>query len=189
MIKLNPDQESDLRELAAVCQSMQADLVIIGATAYRLLVTDPYRVTEDVDLAVALDLDAFPDLIRQLDSRGWHQSEKQEQRWRGASGAIIDLVPAGPRLRVQKQLIWPGSGMMMKLIGFDHVFAASVARVLAPGLALKVIPLHVFALMKIVAFLRGGTNAKRTSMISLPCSRNTNSTASAVTMMRSMIRD
>jgi predicted nucleotidyltransferase len=155
MIKLTPDQESDLRELAAVCKSMQADLVIIGATAYRLLANDPYCATQDVDLAVALDLDAFPNLIHTLNSRGWHQSEKQEQRWRGASGAIIDLVLAGPRLRLQKQLVWPGSGMTMKLIGFDHVFTASVAHELAPGLVLKVIPLHVFALMKIAAFLEG----------------------------------
>ena len=90
MTKLTPDQEADLRELAAVCESMQADLVIIGATAYRLLVNDPYRTTQDVDLAVALDLDEFPNLIHRLKSREWHQSERQEQRWRGASGAIID---------------------------------------------------------------------------------------------------
>jgi predicted nucleotidyltransferase len=155
VIKLSPDQESDVRDLAAVCESIQADLVIIGATAYRLLANDPYRATQDVDLAVALDLDTFPNLIQRLHSRGWHQSERQEQRWRGASGAIIDLVPAGPGLRHQKQLVWPGSRMTMSLVGFNHVFSASVARELAPGLVLKVVPLHVFALMKIAAFLAG----------------------------------
>jgi predicted nucleotidyltransferase len=120
-----------------------------------LLVNDPYRATQDVDLAIALDLDAFPNLIHRLNSRGWRQSEKQEQRWRGASGSIIDLVLAGPRLRLQKQLVWPRSGMTMSLTGFDHVFTASVAHELAPGLVLKVIPLHVFALTKIAAFLEG----------------------------------
>jgi predicted nucleotidyltransferase len=155
MIKLNPDQESDLRELTTVCQFMQIELVIIGATAYRLLVDDPYRTTQDVDIAVAVDLDAFPDLILRLNNRGWHQSEKQEHRWRGACGAIIDLVPAGVRLRAEKQLIWPGSGMTMSLIGFDHVFSDSVAQEPASGLILKVIPLQVFALLKIAAFLEG----------------------------------
>jgi predicted nucleotidyltransferase len=155
MIKLNPDQESDLRELTTVCQSMQIELVIIGATAYRLFVDDPYRTTQDVDIAVAVDLDVFPDLIFRLNNRGWHQSEKQEHRWRGACGAIIDLVPAGVRLRAEKQLIWPGSGMTMSLIGFDHVFSDSVAQEPASGLILKVIPLQVFALLKIAAFLEG----------------------------------
>jgi predicted nucleotidyltransferase len=155
MIKLNPHQESDLRELTTVCQSMQVELVIIGATAYRLLIDDPYRITQDVDIAVAIDLDAFPDLMRRLNNRGWHQSEKQEHRWRGASGANIDLVPAGVRLRSEKQLIWPGSGITMSLVGFDHVFSESIAHELASGLLLKVIPLPVFALLKIAAFLEG----------------------------------
>jgi len=155
MIKLTSEQEADLRELTDVCRAMQVELVIIGATAYRLLVDDPYRTTQDVDIAVAVDLDAFSDLTVRLNNRGWHQSEKQEHRWRGASGAIIDLVPAGVRLRAEKKVIWPGSGMTMSLIGFDHVFSDSVAQEPASGLILNVIPLQVFALLKIVAFLDG----------------------------------
>jgi predicted nucleotidyltransferase len=134
---------------------MQVDLVIIGATAYCMFVEDPYRETLDVDIAVAVDLDEFPDLILRLSSRGWHQSDKHEHRWRGASGAIIDLIPAGDRLRAKKELIWPQSGMTMSLIGFDHVFSEPVAKKLPSGLILKVIPLHIFALLKIVAFLAG----------------------------------
>jgi hypothetical protein len=41
MNKLNADQESDLRELTTVCQSMRVEMVVIGATAYQLLVDDP----------------------------------------------------------------------------------------------------------------------------------------------------
>ena len=155
MIKLTPDQEADLRELTDVCRSMQVELVIIGATAYRMFVDDPYRETLDVDIAIGVDLDDFPDLMLRLNSRGWRQSDKHEHRWRGASGAIIDLIPAGVRLRAKRELIWPQSGVTMGLIGFDHVFSKSVAKKLPSGLILKVIPLHVFALLKIVAFLEG----------------------------------
>jgi predicted nucleotidyltransferase len=155
MIKLNSDQEADLRELTAVCRSMQVEPVIIGATAYRMFVDDPYRETLDVDIAVALDLEDFPDLILRLNSCGWRQSDKHEHRWRGASGAIIDLIPAGVRLRAKKELIWPQSGATMSLLGFDHVFSEPVAKKLPSGLILKVIPLHVFALLKIAAFLEG----------------------------------
>jgi predicted nucleotidyltransferase len=134
---------------------MQVDLVIIGATAYRMFVDDPYRETLDVDIAVGVDLDDFRDLILRLNSRGWRQSERREHCWRGASGAIIDLIPAGVRLRAKKELVWPQSGMTMSLVGFDHVFRESVAQKLPSGLTLEVIPLHVLALLKIAAFLGG----------------------------------
>jgi len=155
MIELTPGQESDIQELTDVCRAMQVELVVIGATAYRMFVDDPYRETLDVDIAVAVDLDDFPDLVRRLNSRGWHQSDRREHRWTGASGAIIDLIPAGPRLRAKRELIWPQSGLTMGLMGFDHVFNEPVAKNLPSGLILKVIPLHVFALLKIVAFLEG----------------------------------
>lgn len=153
MIKLNPDHEADLRELTAICQSMEVELVVIGAIAYRMFVDDPYRETMDVDVALALDLGDFPELTLRLNGLGWRQSAKHEQRWRGASGAIIDLIPAGVRLREMKELIWPQSGATMSLLGFDHVFRKPVVQKLPSGLALKVIPLHVLALLKIAAFL------------------------------------
>lgn len=58
-------------------------------------------------------------------------------------------------MRANKELIWPKSGMAMSLLGFDHVFSEPVAQKLPSGLILKVIPLHVFALLKIAAFLEG----------------------------------
>jgi hypothetical protein len=86
MIKFTPGQEADIRELTDVCRSMQVELVIIGATAYRMFVDDPYRETLDVDIAVAVDLDDFPDLILRLNSRGWHQSEPRQDLCKGGGG-------------------------------------------------------------------------------------------------------
>jgi predicted nucleotidyltransferase len=140
---------------------MQVELVIIGATAYRMFVDDPYRETLDVDVAVAVDLDDFRKLAARLNRCGWRQSDRQEHRWRGASGAIIDLIPAGVRLRAKKELVWPQSGVTMSLLGFDHVFREPVAQKLSSGLIVKVIPPHVFALLKIAAFQEGGQEREK----------------------------
>lgn len=153
MTELTPDQAEDLRALQAVCKSFSADLVIIGAMAYRVFVDDPYRTTEDVDIAIALDLDAWPGFVLQLLGRDWRQRQNLEHRWRGPHGSLVDIIPAGSKLRKQGRLVWPKSEMTMSLAGFDHVFADSIERDLAPGLRIKVVPSPVLALLKILAFM------------------------------------
>jgi predicted nucleotidyltransferase len=153
MTELTPDQADDLLDLQAACRSFSADLVIIGATAYRVFIDDPYRTTEDVDVALALDLDVWPGFVAHLLGQGWKRRQNLEHRWRGPSGALIDIIPAGIKLRKEGRLVWPKSEMTMNLAGFDHVFADSIERELAPGLRIKVVPLPVLALLKILAFI------------------------------------
>ena len=43
--------------------------------------------------------------------------------------------------------------MKMSLVGFEHVFAEAVDYSPAPDVALKVIPIPVFVLLKIVSYL------------------------------------
>jgi hypothetical protein len=43
--------------------------------------------------------------------------------------------------------------MTMSLAGFDHAFADSIERELAPDLRIRVVPLPVLALLKIFAFM------------------------------------
>lgn len=62
MIELLPEQVEALRQLKRACQEAGMDAVIIGATAYRVWIDDDRR-TQDVDVAVAVDID-------QLRSRG-----------------------------------------------------------------------------------------------------------------------
>lgn len=42
MTELTPDQAEDLRDVQAVGNTFSADLVIIGATAYRIFVNGPH---------------------------------------------------------------------------------------------------------------------------------------------------
>src|SRR5437899_2440123 len=108
-----PAQIEDLRDLQKICDARGVEVVVIGAMAYRLFIEDAARETRDVDLALALDLEdmaAFRDL---LGGQGWRRDERREQRWRTHRGSWVDLLPAGPRLRAQKKLIWPESGRVM----------------------------------------------------------------------------
>ena len=56
MITLGPNQIEDLSHLQRLCVDRGTDVVIIGATAYRIFIDDPHRETVDIDLALALDL-------------------------------------------------------------------------------------------------------------------------------------
>jgi predicted nucleotidyltransferase len=153
MPELNENQIADLRALEDHCQSLGADLVIIGAIAYQVHFPRQDRHTGDIDFAVALDLDEFAELERRLLADKWIRLANREHRWRSPRGTIIDLLPAGPKLRAAKHVIWPASQFRMSLIGFDHVFQTAQPIPFAPDLTLKVIPSTTLILLKIVAYM------------------------------------
>ena len=153
MPELTDNQIADLRVLQKHCGALGAEFVIIGAIAYQIHFPAESRHTGDIDFAVALDLDGFAELERRLLADGWVRFANREHRWRSANGTILDLIPAGPKLRKAKQITWPISQFTMSLVGFDHVFATAQPVELAPDLELKVISSTALMLLKIVAFM------------------------------------
>ncbi len=153
MNSLSESQREDVRDLQEVCRSFGADAVIIGATAYRLLIEDADRHTLDIDLALALDVEDFLRFEETLTDKGWARSQRQEQRWTTPRGNRFDLLPAGPALRREGHIVWPRSGFVMSLAGFDHVFRRAVVQDLGAGLHVKVVPPIVLALLKIVSYM------------------------------------
>jgi predicted nucleotidyltransferase len=152
VIHLSSKQLKDLTQLSAIAGAFGAEIVIVGAAALGCFV-DIQRLTEDVDLVVALDLEAFVQFSTTLTEHGWKQSPNKEHRWCGPSGSLIDLLPAGPNLRAEQRIVWPNSQFTMSLIGFEHVFARAEPVQFAEGTVFKVIPPSVIALLKIVAFV------------------------------------
>lgn len=153
MIAFSESQLEDLRALQHAAQDLGAEAVIIGAMAYRLFIEDDNRLSYDIDLAIALDLDAFKGLEEALTTLGWRQEATQEQRWITSRGNRLDLLPAGPSLRREGKLVWPRSGFVMSLAGFDHVFQGAVPRDIGGGLFYRVVPPPVLALLKIASYL------------------------------------
>jgi predicted nucleotidyltransferase len=146
-------QIQDLRDLQDAARDLGAEAVIIGAMAYRLFIEDAGRQTLDIDLAIALDLDEFKRLEEALASLGWRQQKVQEQRWMTLRGNRLDLLPAGPSLRKEGRLVWPQSGFVMSLAGFDHVFHDAARQDIGGGLIYGVVPPPVLALLKIASYL------------------------------------
>jgi predicted nucleotidyltransferase len=152
MPNLTKNQLGDLRQLKQYCDELHADLVIIGAVAYQVHFPNESRHTADVDLAVALDLDDFAQLEKNLAAAKWARVHNHEHRWRSNHGTILDLIPAGPKLREAGQVTWPISKFTMSLVGFDHVFELAEPVDFGDDLTLRVIPPVVLMLLKIVAF-------------------------------------
>ena len=153
MIVLTESQARDLRSLRELCHARGSEAVIIGAVAYQIFFEDVERKTHDVDVAVALDLDEFSVLVEDLRRHGWRRQHRREHRWRSPNNSIVDLLPAGARLRAAGEIVWPESGFSMSLAAFDHVFEDSIAVEVAPGLTFKVAPPAVLALLKMAAYL------------------------------------
>jgi hypothetical protein len=66
MIQLLPEQVKALRELQDICSELKVDLVLIGAIAYKVWVSDRDRITEDMDAVVALDVEELGTLTKRL---------------------------------------------------------------------------------------------------------------------------
>jgi predicted nucleotidyltransferase len=150
---LLPEQIDALRELRAASDILAIDIVVIGAMALRVWIPDVHRLTEDVDVAVALDLDEFTSLTARLTEFGWRPDTRWEPRWHSRGGARVDLLPLGQRARLQKQIVWPRAETVMRVVGYDSVFSEAVPCELATDLRMPVAPLHVLALLKLAAYL------------------------------------
>ncbi len=145
------EQTEDLLQLQTISEQFSADLVMIGAAAL-LCFMDLGRFTRDIDLVIALDLEEFCEFSSKLKEQGWIQERGREHRWRGPKRSIVDLLPAGPKLRVARQIVWPESQFAMSLVGFEHVFTRSVPVAFSSDVQLKVIPPPVIALLKVIAY-------------------------------------
>ncbi len=153
MNDLLPEQIEALAELQQTAKDLAVDVVLIGAAAYRAWVNDEYRMTEDLDLVVGADLPELPRLTQPLLECGWRKDRRWEQRWISRSGARVDLIPVGGQARREKRLTWPLGETTMNLVGVEHVFRDAVEHAMAPGLVVRVVPLVVLTLLKIVSYL------------------------------------
>jgi predicted nucleotidyltransferase len=149
---LLPEQIEALQELQRVSLQLGIDIIVIGAIAFRVWLPDIYRQTEDVDVAIALDLEAFETFATPLSTKGWGPDARWEQRWQTAIGARVDILPIGVRARQERKIRWPRTETVMRLVGWDYAFRDAVPCDLA-GLSMRVPPLHVLALLKIGAYL------------------------------------
>jgi predicted nucleotidyltransferase len=109
-----------------------------------------WRATADLDLVLAVDEDVFPAGLEA--QPGWTRDPRNEHEWHGPNGVRVDAIPAGPRLLSSGMITWEG-GNRMSLTGMRHVFSTSAATNVGDGVVVRVPPLHVLALLKMISYL------------------------------------
>ena len=141
-----PDEVEALRALIRIWPTS----VVLGASALRCFMPMPWRTTEDLDLTVAANMDDATTALSALP--GWTPDPRQEQRWRTPSGIAVDIVPASREALARGHIDWPKSGLRMSLLGMRLAFQHAVALRVATDLEVRVAPVHVICVLKMIAY-------------------------------------
>lgn len=147
-MKLTPGQVEALRTLKQLWPD--TSFVLVGASALGCFLDFRWRVTNDLDISVSVELDELPARLHLLP--GWSADARAEHRWLAPGGVRVDVVPAGPELRRAGVLHWPRSGNDMSLLGQRLVFEHSVEVRLTSDLTIRVAPVPVIAVLKMIAY-------------------------------------
>lgn len=140
-------QRAALRTLSALWSRLEWSL--IGASALACHLDMRWRRTADLDLVIAVDQAAFPAGLDMQE--GWMRRERNEHEWHGPGGVRVDLIPAGPGLLAAGCITWE-TGHRMSLVGMRHALSAAVSTDVGDGVIIRVPPLHVLALLKMISY-------------------------------------
>lgn len=145
----SPEEIGALRTLVRVW-SMDR-FVLIGASALRCTLGMRWRVTHDLDSALAVNLDRYPAGLDRVP--GWSRHPHREHTWIAPGDVEVDVIPIGDVGKPAAKVIWPVSGFEMALTGLHIAFEHATTVAIAPGLATRVAPPEIVALLKMVAYL------------------------------------
>ncbi len=144
-----PDEVDVLRALARAWPT--ANMVVLGAAAIRCFLPMSWRVTEDLDLTVATSIEEAAATLARIP--GWSPDPRQEQRWQTAAGIAVDLVPVSATTLEMGFIEWPRTGFRMSLLGVRLAFEHADPLRIASDLEVRIAPLHVLTVLKMVAYL------------------------------------
>lgn len=150
------DLAKALRALRDYFAEKQIPFGLIGALVPALLLSSEgaARETRDADHGIKLtswaDWDTvIDDLVKLGFTRG--RGEQEHRLYYGT--AEIDLIPYGVTNGPEEVLAWRKSGNRMNMTGFSDVFRYAVSTEVVSGVMLPVIPLWLFAVLKVIAYL------------------------------------
>jgi len=144
-----PDEVEALRSLARTWPN--AKMAILGAAALRCFMPMFWRTTEDLDLSVAASIEGAAAALSRFP--GWSPDLRQEQRWRTPDGIAVDIIPASADALARGYVEWPRAGFRMSLLGMRLAFEHAIALRIAADLEVRVAPIHVISVLKMIAYL------------------------------------
>ncbi|MGH7205714.1 MAG: hypothetical protein ACREI2_05850 [Nitrospiraceae bacterium] len=156
MPKIEGDLAEALKLLRNYFERREISFALVGALVPALLLSSEVgaRETRDADHVIKLASWAEWDaVIAELVELGFRRGRgEQEHRLYYKTGEI-DLIPYGVTNGPDEVLIWRKSGNQMNMTGFSDVFRYAKPTEVTHGLTLPVVPLWLFAVLKIIAYL------------------------------------
>lgn len=152
MPQLEPVLLPAVTDLDRGLRTLGVPFAVVGALVPELLLdVRPARMTNDADVTVVVEsLADFETLKDRLADFGFVRT-RAAHRMRHHSGGLIDLLPFSPGLALEGRLELE-SDLVLNMAGFEHVVPSAVDVVLDSGPTLPVVPLPLYALLKLVAF-------------------------------------
>ena len=152
MPTLDPGLERVLGALVKGLRELDVKFCVVGALVQELLLdTPPDMKTSDADVVILVaNLDAFEAVKGGLASRGFSRT-RGPHRLLYEGGGIADLLPYSHELAPGGKLEL-GPNTVMNMAGFDHAVDEAVHVTLDSGLRVPVVPLPLYALLKLVAY-------------------------------------
>lgn len=146
--------------VSAIAAPMDVPVLIVGAFARDLHIRtrfgmDPERVTEDIDLALAVrDWQVFDDLRERLiASKEFTGSARTRHTLRHVTGRAVDLVPFSGVETPERRIAWPpNNDFVMDVFGFQEALVAAHHVILPNNIPVKLISLPALAMLKLVTW-------------------------------------
>lgn len=156
MPKIEGDLAGALRLLHNYFEQKGIPFVLVGALVPAILLSSEVglRETRDADHVIKLSSWAeWETVIADLVKLGFVRGRGEQEQRLHYRTSEIDLIPYGITSGPEEVLIWRKSGNHMNMTGFADVFLHAKPVEVARGLMLPVVPLWLFAVLKVVAYL------------------------------------
>lgn len=163
-----------LEVVGTATRDLGIDCFLVGATARDIILTSVFdiatgRATRDIDFAIAVEswekFEAIKKILGQ--KRGFQSDEEMKHRLyfggeKAEAGYPIDLIPFGGVEQANGTLIWPPEmALIMNIIGYKEVLAATVKVEVAENLVVRIASLPGLAVLKLFAWSdRGDHDSK-----------------------------
>jgi predicted nucleotidyltransferase len=159
LLKIEADLENALRLLRDYFADKQIPFALVGALVPAILLSADagIRDTRDADHVIKLTSWAeWETVIAGLVNLGFTRGRGEQEHRLYYRTAEIDLIPYGVTNGPEEVLTWRKSGNQMNMTGFSDVFKYANPTEISQGLTLPVIPLWLFVVLKVVAYLDRG---------------------------------
>lgn len=156
MVRIEGDLERALKRLRNYFAEKNIPFALVGALVPALLLSSEVGARETRDADHVIKLTSWADweaVIADLVGLGFKCKAGQPEHRLYYGNAEIDLIPYGITDGPEEVLVWRNSGNQMNLTGFSDVFRCTIQTEITEGLTLPIVPLWLFAVLKVIAYL------------------------------------